>query len=145
MKSRVAMVRQCNRFLHTDLGRASAARRDADAARLAPMGRALHRELEIIQPRLIIGLGRDAEGELRSAYPEARVLEWPFIVPHATGPGAAPSPDLLFAKHPSWIKRQHKASLEEEYVTSLARALEWGFRDRPHSGRWAEGGWRKTG
>jgi uracil-DNA glycosylase len=44
----------------------------------------LHRELEIVQPRLVIGLGRDAEDALKSAYREARVLRWPFTVPHAT-------------------------------------------------------------
>jgi uracil-DNA glycosylase len=90
----------------------------------------LHRELEIVLPKLIIGLGRDAERALRSAYREARVLAWPFSAPR-TRLNAAPSPDLLFAKHPSWIKRQHDADLEQEYVTSLARALDWGFRDRP--------------
>lgn len=88
----------------------------------------LHRELEIVQPRLVIGLGRDAEDALKSAYPEARQLRWPVIVPHATAREAAPSPDLLFAPHPSWIKWQLKDS-REQYVTCLARALEWGFRD----------------
>ena len=45
-----------------------------------------------------------------------------------------PSPDLLFPPHPAWIRR-HNDTREEKYVTSLARALEWGFRDRPRSGR----------
>lgn len=35
---------------------------------------------------------------------------------------------------PAWIRR-HNDTREEKYVTSLARALEWGFRDRPRSGR----------
>ena len=43
-------------------------------------------------------------------------------------------PDLLFPPHPAWIRR-HNDTREEKYVTSLARALEWGFRDRPRSGR----------
>jgi uracil-DNA glycosylase len=95
--------------------------------------RYLHQELEIVRPRLVIGLGRDAAAALRSFYAEPRILPWPFTVPRATGSNAAPY--LLFAKHPSWIKRQHDDSLKAEYVASLARALEWGFRDRPDPGR----------
>jgi uracil-DNA glycosylase len=87
----------------------------------------LHSELEIVQPRLVIGLGRDAEAALQAFYPQARVLQWPFIAPRANRSKTAPY--LLFAKHPSWIKRQHDVSLEQEYVTSLVRALKWGFRD----------------
>ena len=95
----------------------------------------LLRELEIVQPSLIIGLGRDAKAALQSPYREARELPWPFTVPPAHGPEATPSPDLLFPPHPAWIRRQHNDTREEKFVTSLARALEWGFRDRPHSGR----------
>ena len=47
----------------------------------------------------------------------------------APGPEAARSPDLLFAPHQSWIVKQHKDS-REQYVTSLARAMEWSFRDQ---------------
>jgi DNA polymerase len=97
----------------------------------------LHRELEIVEPKLVIGLGRDAEAALRAfypeAYPEERIVTWPFTVPPAIRPKAAPY--LLFAKHPSWIKRQHDDVLEEEYRTSLAGALKWGFRDRKRPGR----------
>jgi DNA polymerase len=84
-------------------------------------------QLEIVQPRLVIGLGGDAEAALKSFYPDPRILSWPFTDRHATRPADVPFPDLLFAKHPSWIKRQHDESLEEEYVTSLASALRWGF------------------
>lgn len=87
----------------------------------------LHSELEIVQPRLVIGLGRDAEAALQAFYPQARVLQWPFTAPRANRSKTAPY--LLFAKHPSWIKRQHDDSLDEEYVTSLVRALKWSFRD----------------
>ena len=40
----------------------------------------------------------------------------------------------MAAKPHKWFSAaatQHDADLEQEYVTSLARALEWGFRDRP--------------
>ena len=94
----------------------------------------LHHELEIVQPSLVIGLGRDAKAALQSAYPEARELPWPFTVPPATGPEATPSPDLLSPPHPSSIRWKPK-DIREEYVTSLARALEWGFRD-DHTIRW---------
>ncbi len=94
----------------------------------------LHRELEIVQPSLIIGLGLDAKAALRSAYPEARELPWPFTVPLDHGAEATAFPDLLFAPHPSSIRWKPK-DIREEYVTSLARALEWGFRNRPQPGR----------
>ena len=70
----------------------------------------LHRELEIVQPRLVIGLGRDAKVALRAAYPEARELPWPFTVPLDHGAEATASPDLLFAPHPSSIKRSPRTS-----------------------------------
>ncbi len=95
----------------------------------------LHRELDIVQPRLVVGLGKDAEAALRSKYPGVEPLDWPFTGPHTTGGKAASCPALLFAKHPAWIARQHKDSLEEEYVASLASALKWGFRMRLHPGR----------
>ncbi|OBI14924.1 uracil-DNA glycosylase [Mycobacterium sp. E2327] len=94
----------------------------------------LHRELDIVQPRLVIGLGKDAEAALRSKYPGVEPLEWPFTGPRATTGKSALCPALLFAKHPAWIARQHKDSLEQEYVTSLACALKWGFRNRRRPG-----------
>jgi DNA polymerase len=97
----------------------------------------LHLELEIVQPRLVIGLGLDAKAALRRFYPErpARELKWPFTAPRAVRTKPTSLPDLLFAKHPSWIKRQHDDSLEQEYVESLARALKWAFRDVPTRNR----------
>ncbi len=41
----------------------------------------LHRELQIVQPRLVIGLGDDAEVAVRSAYPGVKALPWPFTFP----------------------------------------------------------------
>ncbi|WP_231964956.1 uracil-DNA glycosylase family protein [Mycobacterium sp. E3339] len=94
----------------------------------------LHRELDIVQPRLVIGLGKDAEAALRSRYPGVEPLEWPFTGSDRRG-RAMPGPDLLLAKHPAWIARQHEDSLEAEYVTSLACALRWGFRKPLDTGR----------
>jgi uracil-DNA glycosylase len=87
----------------------------------------LHEELEIVQPRLVIGLGKDAEAALRVFYPRARELSWPFRTPHVQASDTAPR--LHFLKHPSYIKRLHDDWLERQYVASLARALRWGFGD----------------
>ncbi|WP_082954840.1 uracil-DNA glycosylase family protein [Mycobacterium sp. E735] len=92
-------------------------------------------ELEIVQPRLVIGLGGDAEVALRSAYPEGRVLSWPFKK-HRPIPKAASSPDLLFAPHPGrirWLRKDIRDRYVTQWVASLASALEWGFRDRPNA------------
>jgi len=87
----------------------------------------LHRELELVRPRLVIALGRDAHRVLSFFHPGSRPLPWPFAPPRARGIRRAPY--LLFAKHPSWIKRQHDAALEEEYVSRLADAVRWSFDD----------------
>jgi uracil-DNA glycosylase family 4 len=87
----------------------------------------LHRELELVQPRLVIALGRDAERVLRFFYPSARNIAWPFVSPRESQSSSAPY--LLAAKHPSWINRKHDASLEEEYVACLAAAVTWSFGD----------------
>ncbi|WP_111511877.1 uracil-DNA glycosylase family protein [Mycobacterium kyogaense] len=85
----------------------------------------LYRELQIVQPRLVIGLGEDAERVLTFFYPTARVLPWPFATPRNVRSKVVPC--LFFAKHPSWIKRKHNADLETEYVRSLADAFKWAF------------------
>jgi uracil-DNA glycosylase family 4 len=83
----------------------------------------LHRELEIVRPRLVIGLGEDAERVLSFLYPTARVVPWPFIAPRNVRSKTVPS--LHFAKHPSWVKRQHDPAYENEYLSSLSAALRW--------------------
>ncbi len=85
----------------------------------------LHRELEIVRPRLVITLGRDAERVLRFFYPRARASEPPFEPPRGRLPKGVPY--IVNAKHPSWIQRQHNAELEEEYVSNLAAAIRWSF------------------
>lgn len=88
----------------------------------------LRDELAIVEPVMAIGLGKDAERALTSLYPDARTLPWPFDAPRPSG--TARGPDLLFAKHPSWIKRQHDSGLEYDYIASLARAIRWAFDGR---------------
>ena len=87
----------------------------------------LHRELEIVRPRLVITLGRDAERVLRFFYPRARISGHPFEAPR--GRLSKGVPFIYNAKHPSWILRQHDDELEDEYVSNLAAAIRWSFGD----------------
>ncbi len=70
----------------------------------------LHRELEIVQPKVVIGLGEDAAQALTDYYRKCR---------------SPITPALVFAKHPSWILRQHDPALAKGYVDGLARILAW--------------------
>lgn len=85
----------------------------------------LHRELEIVRPRLVITLGRDAERVMNFFFPRARVSVPPFEPPRGRLPKGVP---LVFvAKHPSWIQRQHDIELEAGYKANLAAAIRWSF------------------
>jgi uracil-DNA glycosylase len=86
----------------------------------------LLQELQIIQPKLVITLGKDAAAALRGIYPDARQLTWPFATPATEGPQMAAIPDLLPVPHPSWLKYQ-PLERRDEYVDALARAIRWGF------------------
>ncbi|OBF14828.1 uracil-DNA glycosylase [Mycobacterium kubicae] len=83
----------------------------------------LYRELEIVRPSLVIGLGDDASRVLSFIYPTARTVPWPFVAPRNVRSKLVPR--LFFAKHPSWIMRQHNPALEEEWVDSVSAALKW--------------------
>ena len=88
-------------------------------------------ELDIVRPRLVIGLGGDAEVALRLRYSGARVLSWPFREPNTTQPEVASSPDLIFAPHPGrirWLRKDIREQYVTQWVTSLAGALKWAFR-----------------
>lgn len=82
-------------------------------------------EVEIVAPKLVIGLGNDAELTLLSKYRVLKPLSWqPFSPPETRGSNDA---YFLFMPHPSWIKRQHDETLERQYVLGLAGALRWSF------------------
>lgn len=87
----------------------------------------LHRELEIVRPRLVITLGRDSERVLRFFYPQARAAVAPFRSPRGRLPRGVPY--IFNAKHPSWIQRQHNIALETQYIADLAAAIRWSFGD----------------
>lgn len=82
-------------------------------------------EIAIVEPTLIIGLGRDARAALERLQPTAPVLPWPFIRPRKA-PTDTRSTRVLFAPHPSWIARQPRAE-QVDYLSSLTSALKWAF------------------
>lgn len=86
----------------------------------------LHEELDVVAPRLIIGLGDDAERVLSARCPDAHCLPWPFVKPRSRRPGAT---YLLFPKHPGSL-RFKKTADRAYYSPSLARAIRWGFEIR---------------
>jgi uracil-DNA glycosylase family 4 len=102
----------------------------------------LYRELQIVRPRLVIGLGEDAERVLSFFYPNARKVLAPFTVPKNLRSTTVPC--LYFVKHPSWIKRKRTDALETEWVNGVAEALKWAIakgslRDQSVGGEWARG------
>lgn len=83
----------------------------------------LHGELDVVKPRLIIGLGADAKAELLSRYPDRLCLPWPFVRPRIYREGVT---YLLFPEHPGSL-RFKKAADRVYYSPSLARAIKWSF------------------
>lgn len=81
---------------------------------------------DIVQPRLVIGVGKFAKAALLQVYPEARQLSWPFRVPRARRADPPDLPYLLFPQHPYFIMTR-PLSVRDDYVRRLARAIEWGF------------------
>ncbi|WP_342314588.1 uracil-DNA glycosylase [Mycobacterium avium subsp. hominissuis] len=81
---------------------------------------------DIVQPRLVIGVGKFAKASLLRLYPDARQMSWPFRVPRARRTDAPDLPRLLFPPHPYWIMTRPPA-VREHYERTLARAIEWGF------------------
>lgn len=103
--------------------------RDPLPAEITNCRRYLSRELDVVRPRLVIGLGKYAEAALRSIYPDAVELTAPFRLPRAPGPGAA-APRCLLLPHPYWIMTR-AGPMREDYEAALASALRWGFRGHP--------------
>jgi uracil-DNA glycosylase family 4 len=94
----------------------------------------LRRELDIVHPRLVVGLGGDAKRLLSFFYPTARTVVPPFAPPENFRFRTVPC--LYFAEHPSSVKRKHKPELDAEWVHSLGEALTWAiFKGSPRSQR----------
>lgn len=83
----------------------------------------LYRELEIVRPRLVIGLGVDAKRVLSFFYPTARTVVSTFVPPEKFRFRTVPC--LYFTEHPSSVKRQHSDALELGWVNGVAEALKW--------------------
>lgn len=83
----------------------------------------LHEELDVVAPRLIIGLGEDAENVLTARYPHGRRLAWPFVKPRTVEPETT---YLLFPEHPGSL-RFKKTADRAYYSPTLASAITWGF------------------
>lgn len=86
----------------------------------------LRRELQIVAPKLIIGLGKDARAAIAVEVNEATDLLWPFKPQDALSVHSPGAPYVLAAPHPSWIMRQPQA-VRTEFVTTLGAALRWAF------------------
>lgn len=93
------------------------------ADQVADLVAGFHEELDVVEPRLIIGLGGDAEKMLTARYPDAHRLRWPFAKPRNRMPGPT---HLLFPEHPGSL-RFKKTADRAYYSPSLARAITWGF------------------
>lgn len=85
----------------------------------------LHRELELIRPRLVITLGRDAARVVRFFYPGARFVEPLFVPPRGRLPRGVPV--VFQMQHPSWVKRKHDDQREMRFTRDLAAAIRWSF------------------
>ena len=82
-------------------------------------GSYIDQALDVVQPRLTIGLGADAKTELLSRCADGNRLSWPFVEPRAYRQGAT---YLLFPEHPGSL-RFKKAADRAYYAPSLARAI----------------------
>jgi len=87
----------------------------------------LDRELAVVDPKLVIGLGKDAENWLLRWSTNHRD-RWSQDRPWTTGAPLART--LLLERHPSWVKR-HRAAVQDAYVTELADAIAWAFAGKP--------------
>lgn len=85
---------------------------------------------EIVQPRLVIGVGKFARSAVRLIYPEARELNWPFRAPRSTQSQPSDLTYLVFPPHPYWIMTR-PAPVREHYEKRVARAIAWAFETAP--------------
>lgn len=109
----------------------------------------LREELAIVQPRVAVGFGDDAHDALRVIYPDSLTLDWPMKPLGGQAPYRGDSPALLFPPHPGsfrWISTENgkRASVIEEWESSLARAIEWAFEIEPTCRDMADG-WMTEG
>ena len=93
----------------------------------ANCARFLRRELALVGPLLMVGLGDDAHDALRNECRRALVIEWRRFAPRPVLP--ADGPVVLCLPHPSNAKFW-PAPEREQWIESLAAAVRWGFSAR---------------
>ena len=82
----------------------------------------LCRELEIVRPKLVIGLGKDAREWLLQCWAGIQHTVWSRTLLS----GDIIQPALFLVSHPSYLLRQ-PALERAEYINQLANALSWAF------------------
>ncbi|MEZ0385225.1 uracil-DNA glycosylase family protein [Mycobacterium sp. pW045] len=93
----------------------------------------LRRELELVQPRLVIALGNDARDSAEVIYPRARTLWWKDEGLPARRPRRG-VPIVWCTHHPGslWRNRtaEQRREVTEAWTEALARAIAWGYGAR---------------
>lgn len=87
---------------------------------------------DIVQPRVIIGVGRFAKPAVLRLYPEpeGRELNWPFRVPRSRAMNPSDLTYLVFPPHPYWIMTR-PPPVRDQYERRVARAIQWAFEIEP--------------
>ena len=92
-------------------------------------GAFLREELrDIVQPRVVIGLGKFAKVAVLRLYPEpnGRELSWPFRVPRGRQSDPVDLTYLVFPPHPYHIMTR-APHVRDQYERRMARAVQWAF------------------
>jgi uracil-DNA glycosylase len=96
--------------------------RSSQASEIENCTEYLRRELEIVQPKLVIGLGKDAENWL---------YRWMNVRLPLWSPDLSPAYSMqtkyLFVYHPSYILRRGIHLQETTYIERIAAAIQWAF------------------
>ncbi|OBI31101.1 uracil-DNA glycosylase family protein [Mycobacterium sp. E2238] len=106
---------------HPPEDRASQVHEKANCARF------LRRELALVRPLLMVGLGDDAHDALRKECPRALIIEWRRYAPRPAIP--AHGPVVLCLPHPSHVKFWPKDE-RKEWIDIFAVAVRRGFSNR---------------
>jgi len=88
----------------------------------------LRGELDIVAPRLVVGLGRFANDTLRFEAESRGWRELPWPLNRSPRTSGAEATALLCLLHPYRIMTRPKGQ-RDQYISGLARALRWAFRD----------------
>ena len=93
----------------------------------ANCARFLRRELALVRPLIMVGLGDDARDALRNECRRALIIEWRRFAPRPVLPAAGSV--VLCLPHPSHVKFW-PAGEREQWIDALAAAVRWAFASR---------------